>query len=323
MAAIGEAESEGGEGYFASISDLMVGVLFVFLLMLTVFALNFRDAEEEQQVQRSIYEQALRDLEAARVEARRQEEIARQEAENARAQQAIAQREAENARQKEAENGRLRDLLEKAVAQLERDIESRQVLRVEMLQSLEKALTARGVRVRVDTRSGVLRLSGDLLFETGQADYRAEAGETVRILAEALADILPCYAAGASGERCEAILETVLVEGHTDRQPYRGMSPAQSQAANDDLSARRALAVFKSLRQTRPLLGELRSSDDLPLLGVSGYGERRPLPDSGGDTALEFERNRRIDVRFVLTSRTSGEIERLREQIRQVLGERR
>jgi hypothetical protein len=36
-------EEPESEGYFASVSDLMVGVLFVFLLMLTVFALNFRD----------------------------------------------------------------------------------------------------------------------------------------------------------------------------------------------------------------------------------------------------------------------------------------
>ena len=38
-------EDDGGEGYFASVSDLMVGVLFVFILMLTVFVVNFRDAE--------------------------------------------------------------------------------------------------------------------------------------------------------------------------------------------------------------------------------------------------------------------------------------
>jgi len=41
-------EESGGEGYFASVSDMMVGILFIFLLLLTVFALNFRDAEQEQ-----------------------------------------------------------------------------------------------------------------------------------------------------------------------------------------------------------------------------------------------------------------------------------
>ncbi len=53
MSAVGlDGSEEGGEGYFASVSDLMVGILFVFLLMLTVFALNFRDTEDEQKVAR-------------------------------------------------------------------------------------------------------------------------------------------------------------------------------------------------------------------------------------------------------------------------------
>ena len=64
-----EFRDEDGEGYFASISDLMVGILFVFLLMLTVFALNFRDAEDDQKVARQKYEQALAAEAAARQEA--------------------------------------------------------------------------------------------------------------------------------------------------------------------------------------------------------------------------------------------------------------
>ena len=59
-------EDDGGEGYFASVSDLMVGVLFVFILMLTVFALNFRDAEQAQMVERQKYEEAVRDAERAK-----------------------------------------------------------------------------------------------------------------------------------------------------------------------------------------------------------------------------------------------------------------
>lgn len=322
MALRTEIDEEGGEGYFASVSDLMVGVLFVFLLMLTVFALNFRDAEEEQMIERQRYEQALRDLEVARVEARRQEQIARREAENARRQEEIARAQQEIAERKEAENITLRQLLEQAVAQLEQDIERRQLLRIAMLETLEESLRERGVRVSIDRRSGVLRLSGDLLFETGEETYRPEAAQTVRLLAEVLGDVLPCYADGAPTPACPEptpILETVLVEGHTDRQPYRGVTLAASQARNDSLSTQRALTVFQTLRSTEPQLEALRNADDLPLLGVSGYGERRPLPDALGESATEYERNRRIDVRFVLTSRTSDELERLRDQIRGVL----
>src|SRR5579875_1802198 len=47
-----EVSEHAGESYFASISDLMVGILFVFLLMLTIFALNYRDAEQDQLIER-------------------------------------------------------------------------------------------------------------------------------------------------------------------------------------------------------------------------------------------------------------------------------
>jgi hypothetical protein len=53
-----QAEQEdAGEGYFASISDLMVGILFVFLLMLAVFAINYAADDPEDKNKR------IRDLE--------------------------------------------------------------------------------------------------------------------------------------------------------------------------------------------------------------------------------------------------------------------
>lgn len=310
MATTAGTEDEAGEGYFASISDLMVGVLFIFLLMLTVFALNFRDAEEEQVIERARYEEALRRAEAAEHEALRQQERARREAEEA-------------ARQR-TRNEELRRLLSEAVAQLERDIESRQVMRNQLLLSLEQALLKQGVRVTLDPEAGVLRLSGDLLFETGQAVYRQEATGTVQALADVLAGVLPCYTDGGAATGCGGdtmpILETVLVEGHTDRQPYRNLAQDQSRARNDRLSTDRALAVFQSLRQTQPVLDGLRNSGGLPLLGVSGYGERRPLPEARGTSEEDYRQNRRIDLRFVLSARTSEELQRLRDQIRNVLG---
>ncbi len=46
---------------------------------------------------------------------------------------------------------------------------------------------------------------------------------------------------------------------------------------NDRLSTARALTVFAERRQQQPLLDDLRNTEAQPLLGVSGYGERRPL----------------------------------------------
>jgi chemotaxis protein MotB len=96
-----EQVEEVGEGYFASVSDLMVGILFVFLMMLTVFALNYREAEHDQEISRA-------KLEAAQAEARQQA---------ARADQ-------------------LRKLLEQAAAQLQHNIEASSKARDRLLTSL-------------------------------------------------------------------------------------------------------------------------------------------------------------------------------------------
>jgi flagellar motor protein MotB len=288
-------EGDGNEGYFASVSDLMVGVLFVFLLMLTVFALNYRDAERAQVVERQKYEQALRDLESARQNAQRQADA----------------------------NEQLRTLLRRAMAQLERDIEDREAARRRLLTSVEQALKDRGVRVYLDQRSGILRLSGDLLFATGSAVLGPTSKGTLQTLAEVLARILPCYtaASGADGcDRAEPVLETVLVEGHTDRQRFGSVDVVISQERNDRLSADRALSVFLELRRAQPGLDAMRNTEQLPLLGVSGYGERRPLPEEQCSADGNCPGNRRIDLRFVLSARSSDELRRMREEIEGALG---
>lgn len=324
MPARATEEEDGGEGYFASISDLMVGVLFVFLLMLTVFALNFHDAEQAQTVERARYEQKVRELAGAREEAARQQQqalIATAEAERERQE---AQRQAEAAARKEAENTHLRDLLRRAATQLTRDIEDRAEARRRLLATVEQALQQRGVRVYLDQRSGILRLSGDLLFQTGSATLGNDARHTVQILADVLAQTLPCYVANDATGGCgtaEPVLETVLVEGHTDRQHFSGTDEAASLERNDRLSADRALSVFLELRHAAPALDALRNEDRLPLLGVSGYGERRPLADAVCDAAGNCPVNRRIDLRFVLSARSSDEMRRITDEIEHALGD--
>ncbi|MDE5454893.1 hypothetical protein GWE18_19000 [Bradyrhizobium sp. CSA112] len=336
MAVMDIAEEGGGEGYFASVSDMMVGILFIFLLLLTVFALNFRDAEQEQKAK-------LADL----IEAQKRAAVAEELATEAKL---IAHREAARAEASKAENDRFRTLLFAAVAQLEKDIRDRETARGQLLISLQQSLSNRGVSVSIDPTSGILRLPEDLLFKTGDSTIGKENFSKLQTLAAVMASTLPCYVHGGDASVCGTvapILETVLVEGHTDRQAYKstvapsatpaptgGTLPAQpvppsparfivakdSELRNDRLSTDRALNVFKELRQAQPALDTLRNSDQQPLLGFSGYGQRRPLPDALGSSQADFKKNRRIDLRFVLSSRTSDELMRLREQIQHALG---
>jgi len=286
------------EGYFASISDLMIGILFVFLLMLTVFAINFHQAEHDQVVK-------LEELK------RTQRELSHQTQ--------LAEREREEAERQKTKNDKLKMLLGQAQAEMEREINLRERARESLLTTLQQQLSARGIQVVIDQRSGVLRLAGDLLFATGSADLSDDALRTVQALAEVMASTMPCYAAGTPAgcdHAAAPVLETVLIEGHTDHRPFSGASHFRD---NDQLSTERALAVFAELRRAEPSLDSLRNTDGLQLLGAAGYGDRRPLPDAQGATEDDFRKNRRIDIRFVLTSRTSDELQLLRDQIRQAI----
>jgi len=278
--ALRDHEEGGAEGYFASVSDLMVGILFVFLLMLSVFALNFRVAEHDQEVSRAQF-----DIEKARAD-------------------------------------RVRELLEQAAAQLHQDIEASSNARDRLLATLETTLSQRGIQVWVDRQAGILHLPGDLLFDTLSATLGPRQRDSVGIVANALARILPCFTPITDRTQCGPpnlpVLETVLIEGHTDRRPI-GIAGTGFRD-NDQLSTERALAVFAELRRAQPSLDALRNADgSYPLLGVSGFGDRRPLPQAQGSTEADYGLNRRIDLRFLLAR--TAELERLRGQLEAALKE--
>jgi flagellar motor protein MotB len=347
----------------------MVGVLFVFLLMLTIFALNYRDDSAQLDVliqrqraaearaaaaeQRAVQEKAAAEEQSraatlaradaeeqsriaalARAEAQEQSRIAalaRSDAEEQSRIAALARIEAENqavaAHQKaeeaarlRAQNEALRLRLADAATALQHELQDREAARAGLLQRLADRLEKASIKFTIDQRSGVLRLSDAIPFATGHSDLTdPRARQTLQVLGEVLADVLPCFTTGVIAKGCEAadtpILETVLVEGHTDSQPYPNMTQVQSQQENDWLSAERALTVFTEVRRQQPLLEALRGPADQPLLGISGYGQRRPLPDALTTAEADLTRNRRIDIRFVLSSRTSDEVRHLLDEI--------
>ena len=331
-----------GEGYFASVSDLMVGILFVFLLMLTVFALNFQTSTEDVEVLKAdleaskaelarletmareraeAAERARREAEQARIEAESQRRLADIERAEAERQRRLAEAERERNAELQRLLARQRQALLRALDLLDREVDSRQQARQALLERMRERLRERGVIVQIDHRSGVLRLpERELRFPTRSAELGPEERQAVRLLAEVMAEVLPCFALGGPRGGCAAddqpLLETVLVEGHTDKRP---LTPDRDFRDNYQLSAARALTVYRALVTDRPTLLVLRNPEEQPLLGVSGYGETRPLPGALGDSERDHAVNRRIDIRFILSARTAEEIERLREEIRKVL----
>lgn len=218
---------ESTEHFFASFTDLLVGVIFMFMMLMMVFALNFKQAETTSQ---------------------------------------------------------------KAAARI---ILTEQV-RAELLREIAARMQARGLPVTMDLQSGLIRLPESLLFSSGQWELSEQGQQVVAALAQVLGELLPCATPTGDKSQCgslsqEALLDSVLVEGHTDKQPFSG----PNSISNWELSAFRAITVYKAMVVAQPALEQgIMNPSNQPILGVSAYAERRPV-----DAAM-LDPNRRIDVRF-------------------------
>ena len=224
----GESESES---YLESLSDLLVGMLFIFIIILMVFALNYRVAQQQKQ--------------------------------------------------------KLTERLANAAE-----------LRSSLLSDLKEQLQRTGVPVSIDPRNGVMHLPESLLFDSGSASFKPGGTGALGVLGRALGRDLPCYAYGGRPRHCpsdsRAIIDTLLIEGHTDNVPIRTASFAD----NWDLSAARSKVTFEFLLHADPALAAIQNERQEPLLSIGAYGSTRPVAPNNTDAGRR--KNRRIDLRFVI-----------------------
>ncbi len=135
--------------------------------------------------------------------------------------------------------------------------------RVKRLEEL-KGITTR------ETRRGILiRLENEVLFDSGKADIKPAAIQSLDKIAEILKDIP----------------NSIRVEGHTDNIPIN----TERFPSNWELSTQRALAVVSYLIE--------KVGIDPARLSAAGYGESRPLV--ANDSAAARARNRRVEILVV------------------------
>lgn len=214
------AQEESTEHFYASFTDLLVGVIFIFMLLLMVFALMLKNQTPPRIVTEDIRNNIIREV---------------------------------------------ADRMQK-----------------------------RGMPVAIDLPNGIIRLPESLLFDSGQWQLSERGAQTVQGLAQVLQQVMPCAAVATS--RCNwytqpVYLDSVLIEGHTDKRPFNGAGGM----TNWELSAFRAISVYKTMTGAVPQLEYgITNTSRQPVLGVSAYGESRPVDTTRDDP------NRRIDVRFIM-----------------------
>ena len=138
------------ENYFVSMTDMMVGVLFIFIIMLMVFALDFRSVTDTQE--RISTEQLLM--------LKKYEQL-------------LAQTKRKNLAL-ERKTRRISKKLDALQKQVRREIQflaDAQKVRSGLLRDIRRALEHEGLRVEIDETNGVLRLTEDAVrFETDRSD---------------------------------------------------------------------------------------------------------------------------------------------------------
>jgi hypothetical protein len=127
------------------------------------------------------------------------------------------------------------------------------------------------------------------------------------LIAQVLSEVLPPYAACDDCQsRRVSTLETVFVEGHTDKTGVVDLDTRDQR--NWQLSAERSVNTYREIIAQAPTLKMLHNKNGQPILSVSGYSSTRPIDPS--DTKSGYAKNRRIDLRFVMEVNRK---ERLRE----------
>ncbi|PJK28315.1 hypothetical protein [Minwuia thermotolerans] len=327
-------QEEEGESVFVSMTDLSVSFLFILLILLAFFATQFRS---DQTIPLEEHVRVVGQLTAERDEARR-------EADTLRVRIADLEELVEKRDRRIAELERLLADANRKIEKLETQIRELQVpdplseylrqatdQRNLLLSELKKRIEEKtGIKVSIDQDSGLIRLSADELFASGQwrvtTDPEGTAYNIATAIAEALIAVLPPYAVGEGGHfdpeknRNSVLIETVQIEGHTDVVPVSGRGELID---NYDLSARRAAEMFRVMigSNDRRLM-KFRNLSGHPVMSFAGYGELRQLPRLPGASETDNNRrNRRIDLRLILQlPRSVDEIDKIKDALRNSAG---
>jgi flagellar motor protein MotB len=291
-------EAEEKKDVFAPVADLMVGVVFIFIILVLALSLHIME-DVQNAVPKSMY-----DEQKARANGL-QEELTWEKDR--------ADRERDRADREQASRERLADFVRYVqktgvVPVLGRLVEANE-RRTEILEKLRDRLVAGNIQVDIDVGNGTLRLPSTKLFEASRADPTPEGKEIVRILGKSIAEIVPCYLTtqarpgNCPPESGAGILSAIYIEGHTDKAPFR--NTVDRFRDNWDLSAARAIEAFKIVSGADPRVPGLKNTDGQALLGVSGYAETRPVHDGMTEQERMSEPvrdvDRRIEVRLVMS----------------------
>jgi hypothetical protein len=279
---------EEGESYYVSMTDMMVGVIFIFIIMLSYFAFEFRSTTAKLTTARHPETAAL--LQTAANLAPKTADI-----EIDYKAQVLCVPEATLSETGQGAAGQRRCFAFSPPTKASDETATVADAQKLLMQSLDADLRDAKVQITGDPTSGSLNFRADQLFVQGTAalspDGQRIAGEVARTLMRRL----PCLGYGVTAETdCrdgpKLAVANVIAQTNLDAFSAEGQQAAS-------LALQRAAAFHRALTAAQPPLAALRNAPpgqagSQPLLRVASVGQSQEGASKAGDdqtVSIQFQ----------------------------------
>ena len=287
-----------GFNVWRSYSDMMAGVLLLFVLIMCVTLFQAQKSYNESLQERDEkialqeeYTQELLDKQYALD--KKDETLQNQDAQLKTQDEKLAEQEQQLAalaaklKEQESTLNAQQSALDEKTAQLkDQQAQIDQIIGVkaDVIEALKNEFSKNNINVDIDAQTGALTLEASVMFDYDQAEL-TDAGK------QALEQILPIYCKVLLQDDYMKYLAEIIIDGYTDTDG--------DYSYNLQLSQQRSLAVAQYLLDIQGNFLDATQSQNLEkYLTVNGHSMANPVLDANGN--VDKDASRRVEVKFRL-----------------------
>ena len=275
-----KSKGNGGFNVWRSYSDMMCGLLLLFVLIMCVTLFQaqktYDDSIKERDERIAAQAQVISQQTTLDEQQSKLDELAAALADK---QTTLDEQSTQLAAQQSALDEKNKQLLNQQT-----QIENIIGVKADVISALKAEFTAQNLNVDIDSKTGALMLDSNVMFDYNKADL-TEEGKAV------LDQVLPIYCQVLMKEEYQDYLAEIIIDGYTDT--------SGDYAYNLSLSQQRSLAVAQYLLAIEgDFLSSTQEEDLKQVLTVNGHSMANPILDEDGN--VDMDASRRVEVKFRL-----------------------
>lgn len=287
-----------GFNVWRSYSDMMAGVLLLFVLIMCVTLFqaqkSYNESLQERDEKIALQEEYTQELlDKQNALDKKDETLQNQDAQLKTQDEKLAEQEQQLAalaaklKEQESTLNAQQSALDEKTAQLkDQQAQIDQIIGVkaDVIEALKNEFSKNNINVDIDAQTGALTLEASVMFDYDQAEL-TDAGK------QALEQILPIYCKVLLQDDYMKYLAEIIIDGYTDTDG--------DYSYNMQLSQQRSLAVAQYLLDIQGNFLDATQSQNLEkYLTVNGHSMANPVLDANGN--VDKDASRRVEVKFRL-----------------------